>query len=70
MTKAEVELVATAAARAVIAEHVKTCPMKYELRIQWWKLMALLASCGTLGGGVGAMLAAGAKRVFTEIARL
>ena len=69
MTQAEVVLIATQAAQTVIDRHVKTCPMKYELRIQWWKLMALLAGCGTVGGGVGAALVQAAKRAI-EVASL
>jgi hypothetical protein len=36
--------------RTLITEHQQNCPVKSEVKVQWWKLVALMLAAGGSGG--------------------
>jgi hypothetical protein len=43
-------------AEKVIKRHVDTCPVRWELRLTFWRTVAMLFAAGGAGGGVVKLL--------------
>ena len=41
-----------------VNEWQKICPVRAELRVQWWKVVALVGGSGLLGGAFSRVMAA------------
>jgi len=44
--------IAARAAWSVIDKHIKTCPIRMEVKLAFWKLITALIASGAVGGGI------------------
>lgn len=48
--KAVIREIARAVAREILIEHEQHCTMRWQLRLQWWKWIAITTAGGSIGG--------------------